>query len=109
MLIKGEFQLSLALDVSFAERVEFKAVLEKGNRFQVPKIIRWKFKLESRQPLKVSVTAGGMVSFWETFYSCMDKSGRITVSRLMQKQMLRAAADRRSLVRDLLQIRLEVL
>ncbi len=89
------------------ERVEFKTVLQKGNRFQVPKIIRWRYKLESRQPVKVSVTAGGMLSNWETFYGCMDKSGRITVSRLTQEQLLRTVSSRRNLIGEMLQIRLE--
>jgi hypothetical protein len=35
--------------------VSFKAVLQKGNRVQVPKLVRWKFKLEQDQVLKVSV------------------------------------------------------
>jgi hypothetical protein len=37
------------------ERLDFKAVLQKGNRFQLPKLVRWKFKLETSQILKVTV------------------------------------------------------
>ena len=39
------------------ERVDFKAVLQKGNRVQLPKLVRWRFKLETSQVLKVTVTA----------------------------------------------------
>ena len=39
-----------------ATRVSFEAVLEKGNRLQVPKLIRWQFKMEQTQVLGVGVS-----------------------------------------------------
>jgi hypothetical protein len=32
-----------------ATRVSFEVVLEKGNRLQIPKLIRWQFKMEQNQ------------------------------------------------------------
>jgi bifunctional DNA-binding transcriptional regulator/antitoxin component of YhaV-PrlF toxin-antitoxin module len=75
------------VDLPLTERVEFKAALQKGNRVQVPKLVRWRFKLESDQVLKVSVTALNLFSGWETFYAAMDKSGRITIPKLVLKQL----------------------
>jgi hypothetical protein len=70
------------LDVPLTERVDFKATLQKGNRVQLPKLVRWQFKLETSQVLKVTVTAIKVFGGWETFYGRMDKSGRITIPRL---------------------------
>ena len=63
------------------ERVDFKAVLQKGNRVQVPKLLRWRFKLEASQALKATVTAANVFSGWETFYGRMDKSGRPSITQ----------------------------
>jgi len=40
-----------------SEKVKFVARLQKGNRVQIPKHIRWRFKLEIWQALKI--TANG--------------------------------------------------
>lgn len=64
------------------EIVSFKAVLQKGNRVQVPKLIRWQFKMEPTQVLKVSVTAVDFYSGWQTFYARMGKDGRIVIPKL---------------------------
>ena len=55
-----------------------------GQPLAVPKLVRWKYKLESAQTLKVSVWARGVIGGWETFYANIDKSGRITVPKLVQ-------------------------
>ena len=89
------------------ECVEFKTVLQKGDRVQVPKLVRWEYKLESTQTLRVSVWATGTIGGWETFYSQMDKSGRITVPRLIQRELLRTAPGLRSLVGEVVHVRLE--
>jgi len=59
--------------VPLTERVEFKAVLQKGNRVQLPKLVRWRFKLETSQILKVTVTAVNVFGGWETFYGKISK------------------------------------
>lgn len=89
------------------ERVDFKAVLQKGNRVQLPKLVRWQFKLETSQILKVTVTAVNVFGGWETFYGKMDKSGRITIPRLVLKQLLSRRRDLQSLTGAVMEVRLE--
>ena len=64
------------------ERVDFKTRLQRGNRVQLPKVVRWRYKLESDQVLKVTMSIAGAWSGYETFYGKMDKSGHLTVRRL---------------------------
>lgn len=61
------------------EYVEFKAELQKGNRIQIPRLIRWQFKLEPTQVLKVKVQPIGAIMVHEEFFAKMSKDGRITV------------------------------
>ena len=89
------------------ERVEFKTILQKGNRLQIPKLVRWKYKLESTQVLKVSVAAAGKLGGWETFHGRIDKSGRITVSRLIQEQLLRRTPGMQSLTGTVVSVSIE--
>ena len=60
------------------EKITFKSVLQKGNRIQVPQLIRWQFKLQPDQILKVSEAerAG-----YEPFYAKMGKDGRIYIPK----------------------------
>ena len=89
------------------ERVDFKATLQKGNRVQLPKLVRWRFKLETSQVLKVTVTAINVFGSWETFYGKMDKSGRITIPKLALKQLQNRRRDLQSLTGAVLEVRLE--
>jgi len=65
------------------QKVTFKTLLQKGNRLQVPKLIRWQFKMETSQTLKVGVSCLG---FWrpvQFFYAKMGKDGRIYIPELV--------------------------
>ena len=64
------------------EPVRFNAVLEKGNRVQVPRLIRWQFKMEPQQVLKVKVKVGHSFGNEETFYARMNRDGRIVIPKL---------------------------
>ncbi|MCJ7762325.1 hypothetical protein MUP38_02580 [Candidatus Bathyarchaeota archaeon] len=86
------------------QKVSFKTMLQKGNRVQVPKLVRWQFKMDSAQVLKVSVTAVNVSISWQTFYAKMGKDGRITVPRL-QRELLRAREQ--SLVGYVMEVMLE--
>ena len=74
--------------VPLNQKVSFKTMLQKGNRVQVPKLVRWQFKMDSEQVLKVSVTAVNLWSGWQTFYAKMGRDGRITIPKL-QRELLR--------------------
>ena len=67
------------------EPVNFKAVLQRGNRVQLPKLVRWRFKLELDQILKVTITATNIFGAWETFYARMGRDGRITLPKLSRE------------------------
>ncbi len=64
------------------QKVEFKTVLQRGNRIQVPKLIRWQFKLETDQVLKVGANALNLWTGWQSFYAKISKDGRILIPNL---------------------------
>jgi hypothetical protein len=93
--------------VPLTEKVNFKTVLQKGNRIQLPKLVRWKYKLEPDQVLKVTVTAANIFGGYETFYAQMDKSGRITITQLTLKLLQNRNRDQQSLTGAVMEVRLE--
>jgi hypothetical protein len=50
---------------------------------QVPKVVRWEFKLEPKQTLKVGVRCLSTWSAPQYFYARMSKDGRIYVPELV--------------------------
>jgi hypothetical protein len=66
-----------------SESVWFKVKLQVGNRFQVPRLVRWQFKLEPSQVLRVRVRVVGSVGLREDFLACMSRDGRVTIPRLI--------------------------
>lgn len=87
------------------ELVSFKAVLQKGNRVQIPRLIRWQFKMESEQVLQVTVAVDVV---GENFYARMNKDGRITVPKLAL-ELLEEYEDERSLVGSAFEVTLKPL
>ena len=87
--------------------VVFEARLQRGNRFQLPKLIRWRYKLESKQALKVTVHAVHFFGSYVTFYARMDKSGRMTIPRLARDELVNREEDRKRLTGAVLEVRLE--
>jgi len=84
-------------------QVSFKAALQRGNRIQVPKLIRWQFKLEPQQVLKVNVQTASLHE--EEFYAKMGGDGRIAIPKLTLK--LLQGEDEESLVGSVLEVELE--
>jgi len=69
--------------VPLAQRVTFQAALEKCSKVQIPRLIRWQFKLEPDQVLRVEVK---LLDSWvssQFYYARMTKDGRIRVPRLV--------------------------
>ena len=89
------------------EPVNFKTMLQKGNRIQLPKLVRWRFKLEPNQVLKVTLTATNVFGAWETFYARMDKSGRITIPKLTLELLQSKTHEKQSLTGAVMEVRLE--
>jgi len=67
--------------LALTRRVAFKTALQKGGRIQIPRHIRWEFKLEPSQILQVSVLFNRRWVTREQFYGRMGKDGRITIPK----------------------------
>ncbi len=65
------------------ERVGFKTRLQKGNRVQVPKYVRWHYKLEPTQTLEVTLHVLGCWRPAQSFISRTSKDGRIVIPKLL--------------------------
>ena len=65
------------------EKVTFKTLLQKGDRVQVPKLIRWQFIMETNQVLNVGVNDLNLQSGWQFFCAKMGKDGRVRVPKLV--------------------------
>ncbi len=62
-------------------RVTFRRMLQIGGRVQIPKLIRWEFKLETGQVLRVGFSVPNMFRGWQFFYAKMEKDGRVLIPR----------------------------
>ncbi|MCW4023437.1 MAG: hypothetical protein NWF01_00165 [Candidatus Bathyarchaeota archaeon] len=69
------------------QKVTFQTPLQRGNRVQVPKLIRWQFKMEPNQILKVTTKAVNVWGNIQTFYARMGKDGRIFIPQLQVELM----------------------
>jgi len=65
-----------------SQRVTFKTMLKKENRIAVPRIVRWQYKLEPLEILKVTVSVVGAMGVKECFLGKMRKDGRIVIPKL---------------------------
>ncbi|HCW06907.1 MAG TPA: hypothetical protein DGG95_06040 [Cytophagales bacterium] len=70
------------------EKVTFTAALQSANTLQVPKLIRWQFKLDSNQTLKLGVNFVVLHKGWQFFYKKMCKDGRITLPKLVLSRFM---------------------
>ena len=64
-------------------KVNFKTTLKSRNLLQIPNVVRWEFKMEKDQALKVTVNVVGLFSNTESYLTKMRKDGRITVPKLV--------------------------
>ena len=71
------------LDFPLTRRVSFTTQLQSGPRIQVPKVVRWEFKLEPNQTLKVGLRCLSTRHWTQYFYARMSKDGRIYVPELV--------------------------
>ena len=76
-------------------RVTFKVQLQVQSRFQIPKKVRWYYKLEPSQMMSVTLRVSEL-GFGETFLGTMLPSGRITVPRLVMVKLKERMPDLKS-------------
>ena len=50
-------------------KVTFRRMLQRGCRVQIPKMIRWEFKLEPGQVFKVGFSVPNKFKGWQFFYA----------------------------------------
>ena len=86
------------------KKVTFQGTLENCNKVQVPKLIRWQFKMENEQVLKVGINALDLGRGWQFFYAKMKKDGRIRIPKLT---ILILQGEKPSLAGYLMEITLE--
>ena len=64
------------------QKVTFKAAFQKGNRILIPKLIRWQFKIETQQVLKIGIKILGTGGGWQFFYAKMTRDGQLNISKM---------------------------
>jgi len=64
-------------------------MLQKQNRLQVPKLVRWEYKLEASDVLQVTVNIIGLLGVREQFLAKMQKDGRIAIPKLTMPLLMR--------------------
>ena len=94
------------MSLPLTEAVSFKTLLQKGNRVQVPKLVRWQFKMEITQVLKVTVKPSESFES-ESFYARMGGDGRITVPWLALVLLQKRASAGKSLTGYVLEVKIE--
>ena len=69
------------------EKVGFKTPLQRGGRVQIPKILRWRYKLERWQIFYVTVDLENRMMVYrpQYFLAQMSKDGRITIPKVIQQ------------------------
>ncbi len=88
------------------QKVTFRTSLEKGNRLQIAKLIRWQFKIESSQILRVTIDFLDLGKESQFFYAKMGKDGRILVPMLI---ILVVKGEELSLAGQVMEVTLEPL
>jgi hypothetical protein len=88
-----------------AGEVSFKTLLQKGNRVQVPRLVRWEFKMEPTQLLRVTVKPEEFYHS-ESFYAKMGRDGRIMVPWLVLDLLQKRAEGGESLTGQVLEVRI---
>ena len=56
-------------------------MLQKKNRLQVPKLVRWQYKLDALEVIKVNVSVVGLLGAKESFVAKMQKGGCIVIPK----------------------------
>ena len=95
------------LFVPLTEAVTFTTRLQKGNRIQIPVLVRWRYKLEPVQVLRVTVHAVSLWGSQQTFHACMSAGGRITIPRLVRDMLTERKEERERVIGAVLEVRIE--
>ena len=86
--------------------VRFEAVLQKGNRLQVPRLVRWQYKMEPAQVLRVTTSPLGFYAD-KSFLAKMSPGGRVTVPKLFLDQWQEKESEGKGVVGRVFSVQLE--
>ncbi len=64
------------------EKISFKTKLQKGSRLRVPTNVRWHYRLEPTQMLKITINAVDVWMTPQTFLKNINKDGRIIIPKI---------------------------
>ncbi len=70
------------------EKVQFEVRLHRFNRLQIPKLIRWRYKLEPWQIVKITINNPSVWNSRQQYLGRMTKDGRITIPKLTLTHLL---------------------
>jgi hypothetical protein len=85
--------------------VSFNTELQKRDRIQIPRLIRWQYKLECNQILSVKVS--GRLFVREQFFAKMSRDGRITIPRVSARLLREELGKERRLEDYVLEVTLQ--
>ena len=66
--------------------MSFKVRVQRGRRVQIPRVVRWRFRLEPGEVFFVTVWFGFRS---EDFYAAMTRDGRIRIPRVIEQELLK--------------------
>jgi len=84
--MSGKVMKRLEKSLSMLPEEEFPAKLQIGNRIQVPVLIRWKYRLDPGDVLRVRLWSRRTLS-GESFYARLGKDGRFTVPKIVVEEL----------------------
>ena len=76
------------MPLEFEEK--FLAKLQKGNRVQIPVLVRWRHKLKPREVFKVQVAKSFIPA---TFYGRLTRDGRLTIPKTVIQEIKAEPGD----------------
>ncbi len=74
--------------MTLTEKVEFKARLQRRNQVQIPKLVRWRYKIEPCEILRVTVCCPSIWDSREEYLTRIGKDGRMTIPKLFLALLL---------------------
>ena len=87
------------------QKVKFTTKLQRGNRLQVSRYVRWRYKLEREQYLSVWVNFSSVWRGNPKFLCQMTKDGRINVPKIIMAIV--TDGGQKSLEGDIVEVTLE--
>jgi hypothetical protein len=72
--------------MTLTRKITFRGMLQIGDRVQIPNAIRWEFKLESDQLLKIGFSVPNNFRGWQFYFAKMEKAGRISIPEAILSQ-----------------------